>query len=59
MYTLKNAEIMLFELLERTLKKSGINELMNLATKNEHNIPMKEIRYKYDSMEKTHSYQKI
>lgn len=50
---------MLFELLERTLKKSGINELMNLATKNEHTIPMKGIRYKYDSMEKIHSYQKI
>lgn len=44
---------MLFELLERTLQKqSGINELMDLARNNEHTIPMKGIRCKYDSMEK-------
>ncbi len=55
MYTLekKDAEIMLLELLKRTLKKqSDIDELMDLARNNEHTIPMKGIRYKYDLMEK-------
>lgn len=50
----KDAEIMLFELLERTLKKqSDINKLMDLARNNEHTIPMKGIRYIYDSIKNT------
>lgn len=49
----KDAEEMLLELLKRTLKKqSDIDELMDLARNNEHSIPMKGIRYRYDSMEK-------
>ncbi|YCH31206.1 hypothetical protein M1D48_03860 [Erwinia sp. D4-22] len=49
----KDAEKMLFELLKRTLKnQSDVDELMNLARGNEHSIPMKGIRYKYDAMQK-------
>ncbi|MDU4291696.1 hypothetical protein [Mixta calida] len=49
----KDAEIMLFELLKRTLKnQSDIDELMDLAKRNKHSIPMKGIRHKYDAMEK-------
>ncbi|ORM75839.1 hypothetical protein HA42_19890 [Pantoea deleyi] len=49
----KDAEKMLFELLKRTLKKqSDIDYLIDLARKDEHSIPMKGIRHKYDSMEK-------
>jgi len=32
--------------------KGHISLLMDLATKNEYSIPMKGIRYKFDSMEK-------
>ncbi|MGJ0126499.1 hypothetical protein [Pantoea sp. RHCKP32] len=49
----KDAEKMLFELLKRTLKKqSDIDYLIDLARKDEHSIPMKGIRHKYDNMEK-------
>lgn len=49
----KDAEKMFFELLKRTLKKqSDIDFLMDLARGNEHSIPMKGIRHKYDGMEK-------
>lgn len=49
----KAAEIMLFELLNRTLKnQSDIDKLMDVAKNNEHGIPMKGIRHQYDSMEK-------
>lgn len=49
----KDAEKMLFELLKRTLKKqSDIDYLIDLVRKNEHSIPMKGIRHKYESMEK-------
>ncbi|MDJ0473276.1 hypothetical protein ACTUSZ_10480 [Pantoea eucalypti] len=49
----KEAEMMLLNLLKRTLKnQDDIALLMDLATKNEYSIPMKGIRYKFDSMEK-------
>lgn len=49
----KDAEKMLFKLLKRTLKnQSDFNDLIDLARRNEHSIPMKAIRYRYDSMEK-------
>ena len=49
----KDAEIMLFELLKRTLKKqSDIDELMDLVRSDEYSIPMKGIMKRYDSMEK-------
>ncbi|ORM90357.1 hypothetical protein HA50_26810 [Pantoea cypripedii] len=49
----KDAEIMLLELLKRTLKnQTDIDELMDLAKANDNSIPMKGIRHKYDSMEK-------
>lgn len=55
MYTLdkKDAELMLLELLKRTLKnQSDIDELMDLVKTNNSSIPMKGIRHKYDSMDK-------
>lgn len=49
----KDAEKILFALLKRTLKRqSDIDYLIGLARSNEHSIPMKGIRHKYDSMEK-------
>lgn len=49
----EDAERILLNLLNRTLKKqSDIDQLMELAKKNEYTIPMKGIRHKYDSMEK-------
>lgn len=49
----KDAEKILYNLLKKTLKKqSDVDELMDLVKQNKHTIPMKEIMYKYDNMEK-------
>ncbi|MDX5630939.1 MULTISPECIES: hypothetical protein [unclassified Brenneria] len=44
---------MLYNLLKRTLiREKDIDELIDIARNNEHSIPMKAIRHRYDSMEK-------
>ncbi|MDE1475966.1 hypothetical protein KKI90_04525 [Xenorhabdus bovienii] len=49
----ENAEIMLYQVLKRTLiNENDLNVLMEIAKMTDRSIPMKAILYKYSEMEK-------